>query len=172
MRRLWTCFTPMNLKFIVYTQFINLPIDECIVTVVCKLPSEAGRCQGDFPRFFYDMDMKKCRQFTYGGCRGNQNNFDTLQECQQFCESVMRDQGMLLFTGYCCIMPNIQLLCCKTQSIVVKWNCQHPGHWKDSHWYSYQLLCLVWLLQWNNNNILYTYSSHRCPTCLYYLVQV
>ena len=85
----------MNLKFIVYTQFINLPIDECIVTVVCKLPSEAGRCQGDFPRFFYDMDMKKCRQFTYGGCRGNQNNFDTLQECQQFCESVMRDQGTL-----------------------------------------------------------------------------
>ena len=82
----------MNLR---YTQFIHLPIDVFFVTVVCKLPSEAGRCQGDFPRFFYDMDMKKCRQFTYGGCRGNQNNFDTLQECQQFCESVMRDQGML-----------------------------------------------------------------------------
>ena len=114
----------MNLR---YTQFIHLPIDVFIVTVVCKLPSEAGRCQGDFPRFFYDMDMKKCRQFTYGGCRGNQNNFDTLQECQQFCESVMRDQGTLLSELHWLLLYHAQ----HTTALFfipnkANWNC-HPG---------------------------------------------
>ena len=109
------------------TQFIHLPIDVFIVTVVCKLPSEAGRCQGDFPRFFYDTDMKKCRQFTYGGCRGNQNNFDTLQECQQFCESVMRDQGMLFSELQWLLLNHAQhTTALFFIPIEANWNC-HPG---------------------------------------------
>lgn len=60
---------------------------------VCKLPMEVGTCIGAFQRFFYDTSMGKCRPFDYGGCRGNQNRFDTLDECQRTCEAIMDDEG-------------------------------------------------------------------------------
>ncbi|CAC5396232.1 unnamed protein product [Mytilus coruscus] len=54
-------------------------------TDVCRLPSETGRCRASIPRWFYDYNNGQCRQFTYGGCEGNQNNFDTQQECESMC---------------------------------------------------------------------------------------
>ncbi|XP_052057673.1 papilin-like isoform X2 [Mytilus californianus] len=54
-------------------------------TDVCRLPSETGRCRASIPRWFYDSNNGQCRQFTYGGCEGNQNNFDTQQECESMC---------------------------------------------------------------------------------------
>ncbi|KAH8350529.1 hypothetical protein KR067_006427, partial [Drosophila pandora] len=43
------------------------------------------RCKADFTRWTYDSSNNKCFTFSYGGCRGNENNFLTRQECEEKC---------------------------------------------------------------------------------------
>ena len=52
---------------------------------VCSLPAETGPCRGAFPKFYYDSSSKSCKSFTYGGCDGNGNRFDTVAECMAAC---------------------------------------------------------------------------------------
>lgn len=52
---------------------------------VCTLEKDGGRCYGDFPRFYYDKNSKTCKEFTYGGCEGNGNNFEKLNDCVNTC---------------------------------------------------------------------------------------
>ncbi|KAL1421530.1 hypothetical protein MTO96_023058 [Rhipicephalus appendiculatus] len=52
---------------------------------LCYLPKEAGPCIGDFPRYYYDTTTNSCKHFTYGGCRGNANNFLTPRQCENKC---------------------------------------------------------------------------------------
>lgn len=50
----------------------------------CKLSKDAGPCMGNMPRFFYSTAVE-CLKFTYGGCKGNANNFKDLAICEQAC---------------------------------------------------------------------------------------
>ncbi|EPB71358.1 Kunitz/Bovine pancreatic trypsin inhibitor domain protein [Ancylostoma ceylanicum] len=52
---------------------------------LCEHDIEVGECSGVFVRFGYDRFSNDCRQFTYGGCGGNGNNFATIQECRNVC---------------------------------------------------------------------------------------
>uniref|UniRef100_A0A023GMJ4 Putative kunitz-type serine protease inhibitor 6 n=1 Tax=Amblyomma triste TaxID=251400 RepID=A0A023GMJ4_AMBTT len=52
---------------------------------VCSKPRYTGPCKARIPRFYYDTSSKSCRQFYYGGCHSNGNNFVTLQDCERAC---------------------------------------------------------------------------------------
>ncbi|XP_067122223.1 papilin-like [Centruroides vittatus] len=52
---------------------------------VCEQPAKPGKCLAYMPRFYYDKTEGKCKEFIYGGCGGNENNFRTLEECEQQC---------------------------------------------------------------------------------------
>nr|XP_060644181.1 BPTI/Kunitz domain-containing protein-like [Anolis sagrei ordinatus] len=54
----------------------------------CTLPKITGPCRAAFSRFYFNLKSKKCEEFLYGGCRGNENNFLTQQECFEKCEGV------------------------------------------------------------------------------------
>ncbi|CAF1024456.1 unnamed protein product, partial [Didymodactylos carnosus] len=41
----------------------------------CNLEPQTGVCKGMFPRFYYDGSTNSCKEFTWGGCGGNENNF-------------------------------------------------------------------------------------------------
>ena len=41
--------------------------------------------RGNFSRHFYNASSGQCEQFTYGGCQGNENNFETTEYCQGNC---------------------------------------------------------------------------------------
>lgn len=55
---------------------------------VCNLPADPGPCDGVFLRWHHNPDTGICQPFTYGGCDGNANNFETLVECQQACMDI------------------------------------------------------------------------------------
>ncbi len=51
----------------------------------CNAPAETGNCEAAMPRWFHDPSTGICRPFTYGGCGGNANNYQSLEECQKAC---------------------------------------------------------------------------------------
>ncbi|MEQ2311718.1 hypothetical protein AMECASPLE_023499, partial [Ameca splendens] len=51
----------------------------------CSLSPESGLCRAAFPKFYYDLDSASCQSFVYGGCGGNANNFDSMEECMNAC---------------------------------------------------------------------------------------
>lgn len=52
---------------------------------VCDLPADTGMCRGYFPKFYFDKSTGSCREFIYGGCGGNENNFERIDECEETC---------------------------------------------------------------------------------------
>ncbi|KAK8764420.1 hypothetical protein V5799_032971, partial [Amblyomma americanum] len=65
-------------------------IESCLKTCrpsnpVCYQPKVKGPCRAHIPRYFYNQTTKYCEQFVYGGCKGNQNNFETIESCLTTC---------------------------------------------------------------------------------------
>ena len=46
----------------------------------CYYPYDAGE------KWYYDIADSKCKKFTYGGCGGNTNRFDSKFECVSSCK--------------------------------------------------------------------------------------
>ena len=49
------------------------------------MPPVTGPCKAGIPRIFFDYNAGVCREFTYGGCFGNANNFGTVEACERKC---------------------------------------------------------------------------------------
>ncbi|XP_077076353.1 kunitz-type protease inhibitor 1b isoform X1 [Siphateles boraxobius] len=54
----------------------------------CTDPPLTGPCRASITHWYYDPLNKKCHKFTYGGCDGNENNFDTTDTCMSNCSGV------------------------------------------------------------------------------------
>lgn len=52
----------------------------------CQKAAEVGNCQNYEARWYFDTKEERCRQFYYGGCGGNDNNFADEQACLVRCE--------------------------------------------------------------------------------------
>ncbi|XP_014488091.1 PREDICTED: trypsin inhibitor-like [Dinoponera quadriceps] len=53
---------------------------------VCDEPLMTGPCRAHTITYGYNPAQKKCVEFVYGGCKGNDNNFPTLEACEKACE--------------------------------------------------------------------------------------
>ncbi|BFZ03063.1 hypothetical protein BsWGS_06102 [Bradybaena similaris] len=51
----------------------------------CSLSPEVGPCKALVPRIYYNPETAQCEKFIWGGCDGNDNNFETLEDCLDFC---------------------------------------------------------------------------------------
>ncbi|MDH5671922.1 MAG: BPTI/Kunitz domain-containing protein [Myxococcales bacterium] len=59
----------------------------CTAPESCYLPADIGPCDAVEPRFFYDESVNSCTPFTWGGCDGNANRFETYTECVLSCDN-------------------------------------------------------------------------------------
>ncbi|XP_078482068.1 papilin-like [Ciona intestinalis] len=77
---------------------------------LCSLPPTRGPCFGRFERWFYDQLDHSCKSFAFGGCAGNENNFQSRKLCENVCKNVEtttarepskceRDRVLAVFTG-------------------------------------------------------------------------
>ena len=54
-------------------------------TPTCSLPVDVGPCYASIPRWSYISHLNECQVFVYGGCGGNENNFETSDACTERC---------------------------------------------------------------------------------------
>lgn len=54
----------------------------------CILPIRKGFCRALISRWSYDPSTRDCREFKFGGCDGNGNNFSSHKQCMEMCKGI------------------------------------------------------------------------------------
>uniref|UniRef100_A0A3B4XV92 Serine peptidase inhibitor, Kunitz type 1 b n=1 Tax=Seriola lalandi dorsalis TaxID=1841481 RepID=A0A3B4XV92_SERLL len=65
-----------------------LSIDVNQTKARCTEPPHTGPCRASHTRWYYDPLNRKCHHFTFGGCDGNDNNFEEEDKCSDTCAGV------------------------------------------------------------------------------------
>ncbi|KAH9635009.1 hypothetical protein HF086_010692 [Spodoptera exigua] len=58
-----------------------------VASKTCMLIPENGPCRSKITMWYFNPGTKSCEQFTWGGCQGNGNRFDSNEECLDYCLS-------------------------------------------------------------------------------------
>ena len=58
---------------------------------ICSQKRDSGICPGNVPRFYFEKSLGMCQLFSYGGCGGNSNNFEILDQCVAHCGGPKED---------------------------------------------------------------------------------
>ncbi|XP_075701663.1 WAP, Kazal, immunoglobulin, Kunitz and NTR domain-containing protein 2 [Rhinoderma darwinii] len=65
--------------------------ESCMVTCmngpvnICSYPALQGPCKAYEPRWAFNKLLNQCQSFVYGGCGGNENNFESKEMCEESC---------------------------------------------------------------------------------------
>lgn len=57
-------------------------------TVRCTEVPDTGSCRDSFTKWYYNPLQKDCFRFNYGGCQGNENRFESKEQCTTVCHGV------------------------------------------------------------------------------------
>lgn len=78
---------------------IYFPSELPVLYPRCGLILDQGNCRDYSIRWYYDKQANACAQFWYGGCGGNDNRYETEDECKKTCVQ-FRIGKSLFFTLY------------------------------------------------------------------------
>lgn len=60
-----------------------------ILETICRMTQDPGTTCGTntLTRYSFNTNTRVCESFTYRGCGGNRNNFASMTQCSNFCNS-------------------------------------------------------------------------------------
>ncbi|KAK8752574.1 hypothetical protein OTU49_006287 [Cherax quadricarinatus] len=58
---------------------------EKVLLESCTQPVDAGHCRASIPSWYFDPEQGRCIGFSYGGCEGNANRFQSVELCERQC---------------------------------------------------------------------------------------
>ncbi|XP_012938464.1 carboxypeptidase inhibitor SmCI-like [Aplysia californica] len=80
-------------------------------TARCYLNRDRGACDDRIQRYFYNVTSQQCEGFKFGGCRGNLNNFGSLEVCDQSCSEPIREIDIRTKRHRDCYLPKKEGVC-------------------------------------------------------------
>lgn len=77
-------------------------------SAACEQELEVGPCSGNYQRWYYNKESDACEPFTYGGCKGNKNNFVTEDACKYQCKrpGVQKGEWKLILSSTLLLILN------------------------------------------------------------------
>ncbi|XP_014366440.2 kunitz-type serine protease inhibitor bitisilin-3-like [Papilio machaon] len=57
--------------------------------ISCRLQPDFGMCNSYHPMWYFDMTTRTCKGFSYSGCGGNMNRFQSSRLCTKRCRSLV-----------------------------------------------------------------------------------
>ncbi|XP_037577290.1 boophilin-H2 isoform X3 [Dermacentor silvarum] len=51
----------------------------------CRQAPNSGFCRAMHPMWWFNVESGRCEQFFYGGCGGNENKYETKEQCEENC---------------------------------------------------------------------------------------
>ncbi|KAM4836238.1 tissue factor pathway inhibitor isoform 2-T2 [Thomomys bottae] len=113
----------------------------------CFLEEDPGICRGYITRYFYNNQSEQCERFKYGGCLGNRNNFETLEECKSTCEDKPNDVQVKVYKTELESVKNISLSL-QTTKVPKLWVTKETSDgWKNAaQTYPYQVFLNVFYI--------------------------
>ncbi|XP_026727794.1 boophilin-H2-like [Trichoplusia ni] len=57
--------------------------------IYCRYQPEFGDCQNYHPMYYFDMSERRCKGFSYSGCGGNRNKFQSPIVCKAVCTAAV-----------------------------------------------------------------------------------
>ncbi|KHJ44668.1 Kunitz/Bovine pancreatic trypsin inhibitor domain protein [Trichuris suis] len=80
-------FLPVVTHEAVYTGPSAVTVDLSSVKdpSVCQLQPDVGPCRAAHHQWYYNITLRECALFVYGGCEGNGNRFGKKKECRTLC---------------------------------------------------------------------------------------
>ncbi|CAL8134698.1 unnamed protein product [Orchesella dallaii] len=70
------------------TEYQSCEGTECTPQEMCTQPVDTIRCQNSYTKWHYDVGSQTCKKFSYGGCGGTQNIFESKEDCEDTCGSI------------------------------------------------------------------------------------
>ncbi|XP_026727725.1 kunitz-type U19-barytoxin-Tl1a-like [Trichoplusia ni] len=57
--------------------------------IYCLFQPEFGDCNSYYPMYYFDISERRCKGFSYSGCGGNRNRFQTPIACKAVCSEAV-----------------------------------------------------------------------------------
>lgn len=57
---------------------------------ICQQYPVIGPCRASIQQYYYNNQLRSCQIFLWGGCAGNQNRFNSREECERTCSFYRR----------------------------------------------------------------------------------
>ncbi|VDK30196.1 unnamed protein product [Gongylonema pulchrum] len=84
---------------------------------ICELERDSGPCTDPVTQWYFDAHSRQCMQFTYGGCRGNENRFNSKILCERRCLMSNETSAVTERMKESCLLPFETGPCGDTQQL-------------------------------------------------------